>query len=231
MTDKLKELKLQPNVNYVGNFKPFPHKHADELLEYFDSKGMEVILTLEGKENVEHIHFFVSRLTLKKETISKQLRDKFPFLKRPIKINKKTGKNTRGGERRLHIEPLRDKYQYYYIFKEYDEKNEDFFKTNHFKPYSEKTLKANKKKQLTYLEAFSGGSKGKFLQYLIDNGMCSPDPQTLMQRHLDYQREFNHSHITVNNTIANINYVLLKKYPKALKNYFQDSITRYYERP
>lgn len=227
-TCKLKEVKLKPNENYIGNLKPFPHDKANELLEYFTSKGMHVILTLEGDTSVEHIHFYISRLLLKKETISKQLRDKFPFLKRPTYIDKKTGKKKRGGEQRIHIFPLKDKYQYYYIFKEYDPKKENFYMTNHFKPYSEKTLKHNKAKQITYLEAYQGGSKGKFLQYLIDNDLISKEPKVLMKLHLDYQRQFNHSHITLNNTIANINYVLLKKHPGTLKNHFLNGITRYY---
>ena len=230
-TCQLEKVELEMQVNHIGNLKPFPHDKVKELLGYFTNKGMRVIITCEvglGRSSqVEHVHFWCPKLTVKKETMSKHLRDMFPFLKRPTYIDKK-GKKKRGGEQRVYIFPIQDKYQWYYLFKEFSPDNENFYQTNHYKPYRLKTLKALQLKQKHYLEAYQGGAKGKFLQYLIDNDLLSKDPTELMKRHIDYQRKFNHNHITINNTIANINYVLIKKYPYKLKDIFFDKLQNYY---
>ena len=230
-TCQLEKVELNMHKNHIGNLKPFPHSKVQELLDYFTNKGMRVIITCEvglGRSSqVEHVHFWVPQLTVKRETMSKHLREMFPFLKRPTYIDKK-GKKKRGGEQRVYIFPIQDKYQWYYLFKEFTPDNENFYHTNHYKPYRLKTLKALKTKQKHYLEAYQGGAKGKFLQYLIDNDLLSRDPTELMRRHIDYQRQFNHNHITINNTIANINYILIKKYPQELKNIFFDKLQNYY---
>ena len=229
---QLEKVELTMQVNHIGNLKPFPHDKVPELLDYFTNKGMRVIITCEvglaRNESVEHVHFWVPELSVKKETMSKHLREMFSFLKRPTYIDKK-GKKKRGGEQRVYIFPIQDKYQWYYLFKEFDPSStKKFLHTNHYKPFKHDTLKALQIKQKHYLEAYQGGAKGKFLQYLIDNDLLTEKPTKLLKRHIDYQKKFNHNHITINNTIANINYVLIKKYPRKLKEIFLEKLQKFY---
>lgn len=225
MKCKLKLVKPKQG-SYVGNFK-LKHKYANQLLEYFDSKGIMIILTLEGDNSDEHIHCYIPELTLQVDTIKKQLREKFPDLKRPTIIDK-DGKKKKGGAVLTCLKRLKENLQYYYIYKEYNPEKEQFYLSNYATPYSHKTLKSLKKKYDLYKEAKCSGKKGKFLYWLLQSNRMIKDPVELGLLHLVYQREVGETYITVNNTIATVNYVLMRTYPQQLQEHFRDFLQKKY---
>lgn len=226
MKCKLKDVKPKSNTAYVGNFK-LKHDKADQLLDYFIKKKINIILTLEGDKSEEHIHFYIPELLLKVETIKKQLRELFPSLKRPTLIDE-NGNKKKGGAVLTCIKILKQNLQYYYIYKEYNPDKDKFYLSNFATPYSHKTLKKLKQKYDLYKEGGYSGKKGKFLYWLLDTEQIINDPVQLGLLHLVYQKKFNETYVTIHNTIATVNYVLMKCYPQKLQDHFLDLLQKKY---
>ena len=223
---KLKEVTPKQGA-YVGNVR-LKHEHSKDLLEYLTNLKIKIIMTLEGDESEEHIHFYIPELPIKVETLKKYLRQKFPELKRPVILDEK-GNKKKGGAVLTKVKQLKESFQYYYIFKEYDQEKKSFYLSNYATPYSHKTLKKLKSRHDLYKESKLTGKKGKFLYWLIDNDLLVNDPTLLGLYHLDYQRTVGDSYITIHNTCTAVNYVLNRKYPQTLKDLFQNDLDRKYK--
>lgn len=192
------------NESITGNVR-LKHIQATNFITFLTSQSEKnFIVTETGKDNKEHLHFFIESLNIKLETFKKNLRTKFPELKSNIK----------GGAHKYNVKYIKEKIQYYYLFKESNETHFQFLSN-----YYNISLKYIEKKQKKYLKLShinSLGAAGKFYQYCIENNICLTSTKSLITAYIKYSVTKNRKLITSFDCEKHINYILARESPTIL---------------
>ena len=192
------------NHSYTGNVH-LPHTQAEDFSVWLTSQAEKSFVVTEvGSDNKQHLHYFCENLDIQAETFKKNLRTKYPELK-------KTGK---GGANKYVLNLIKEELQFYYLFKE-SEKETFKFISNYYN-VSDKYIKKNNKKYLKLKEINKLGAAGKFYQFCIEKKVNLSDTSSLIESYINYSVEKNRKQITAFDCEKHINYILARESPTIL---------------
>lgn len=225
-TDKIFKPKIKIGSSITGNVKDTNVEELKRFLKKISTNNTNYIITKEfGKDGKNpHLHFYVEHTKLQIDTVKKNLREDSYF--------KKLKGKTTGGDHKYSLKYIKEKIQFYYIFKEVClEKLDDLV---HFEGFSITGGLVLVYQQLfkECLELKKLSASNKFFLWLSNKKVHKSvfeNRDKLIDYYLEWSLEKNRSVINYHDCEKIVNFIIIRTDRKQLATAFKLRMQRDYE--